>query len=966
MSHTTPMVPRPMVVRKWSLWVTLLLAALAIQAAQATGAVIKSPHDPRNYETLVLDNGLKVVLVSDPSADKAAASLDVNIGSGSDPEGREGLAHFLEHMLFLGTEKYPDSAEYKDFMTAHGGNDNAYTSYDHTNYFFDIDKDYLEPALDRFSQFFIAPTFTPKYVSRERQVVHSEYTSKFKSDGRRAFYAKKQALNPDHPYTRFSVGSNETLADRNDDSIRDELLRFYANHYSANIMALAVVGKEPLPVLRQWVKEKFSSIANTGKTRLEAEVPLFAPGQLPARVNIIPVKDRRGLSLSFPVPPVEAHLQTKPTQYISHLLGHEGKGSLLSLLKEKGWSDGLSSGLGIRLPNSATINVSVKLTPGGLEHVDEVVAYVFRYVEMMRKSPVSEWTFDEQRKLSEMRFLYAEKADAIGLARSLANNFHTLPAQQLLRGHYSLDKFDPALIQEYLSYMRPDNMLLTVTAKGLDTDQRTDWYSVDYSVRPIKQETLASWRSPSPDPSLALPRPNSFVPENLALKTSAQPSSVPVALEKRAGFELWHQLDTEFNLPLANFYFSVRSPVANDSARHSVLTNLYVQLVNDQLTEFSYDADLAGLSYSLYKHIRGFTVRVSGYDDKQTVLVERIVDALRHPNFADDRFAIAKENTIRALHNSRKDSPYRLAIGEIHLLLTEPSWSEEQLLAAIGDVSAEDVRQFVPQLLGQLQVVALAHGNVNRDDALGLAKSVEQGLVRSAKPVSVPSGRVVKLTGGDNYIRDVDNTQDDSAVAVYYQGPDKKFSSRARVALLMNMMGPAFFEALRTEKELGYIVFASPMSILERPGIAMVVQSPIADPSALQRHIEIFLDEYSTEITELDQATFEQYRSALLSNLLEADSKLDDRTGRYWNELDREHYAFDLRENLAAAIKDVSLADLKASYQDLLRSHKSKRLIVRAAGLRHNVADSTTGGNNEETIILNAPSFRQEKGFFSG
>jgi len=966
MSRTSPVSPRPSVAVLWSLWAMLLLWSFTAQAvAQTAGEVIKSPHDPRSYETLVLDNGLKVVLVSDPTTDKAAASLDVNIGSGSDPRGREGLAHFLEHMLFLGTEKYPDSAEYKEFMAAHGGGDNAYTSYDNTNYFFDIDKDYLEPALDRFAQFFVAPTFTPKYVSRERQVVHSEYTSKFKSDGRRSFYAKKQVMNPDHPYTRFSVGSNETLADRDGDSIRDELIRFYDDHYSANIMALAVVGKEPLAQLREWVTENFSGIPNTGKSRLEADVPLFAPGQLPARVDIVPIRDQRGLSLSFPVPPVEEHLRTKPTHYISHLIGHEGKGSLLSLLKEKGWSDGLSSGLGVSHPNNATMNVSVKLTPAGLENVDEVVAHVFRYIEMMRASGVPAWAFDEQRKLSEMHFLYAEKAEPIGLARSLANDFHLLPAEELLRGNYLLDEFDPELVNEYLSYMRPDNVLLTVVAKGLDTDKRTDWYSVDYAVRPVAKETLALWGSPAPDPALALPGPNSFVPENLVLKTDDKASSVPVVLERRAGFELWHRLDTEFNLPLANFYFTVRSPVANDTARHAVLTSLFVRLVNDQLTEFSYDADLAGLSYALYKHIRGFTVRISGYDDKQDVLVARIVDALRKPTIADDRFEIAKENMIRGLRNAQKDSPYRLAIDEVRLLLTEPTWSEREMLAAIADVSAADVRAFVPQLLGELDVVALAHGNVLRDDAVALAGIVEQGLAAPATPVSVPSGRVVKLAGGDSYFRDVENTQDDSAVVVYYQGPDKNFSSRARVGLLMNMMGPAFFEALRTEKELGYIVFASNMSILERPGIALVVQSPIADPGALQDHIEAFLDEYGGKIASLDQATFDQHKAALLGNLLEADSTLDDRTRRYWNELDRQHYAFDLRENLATAIKNVTLDELKASYEELLRSPDSKRLVVRAAGLRHNVA-TTAGGSSEETIILHAPSFKQEKGFFSG
>ena len=225
---------------------------------------------------------------------------------------------------------------------------------------------------------------------------------------------------------------------------------------------------------------------------------------------------------------------------------------------------------------------------------------------------------------------------------------------------------------------------------------------------------------------------------------------------------------------------------------------------------------------------------------------------------------------------------------------------------------------------------------------------------------------MVKLAGGDSYARDIDNAQDDSAVVVYYQGPDKKLASRARAALLVNMMGPSFFEDLRTEKQLGYIVFASNMTIIETPGIIFIVQSPIADPSALQRHVDTFLDEYSATIAELDRVTFEKHKAALLGNLLEADSMLEDRTNRYWNELDREHYAFDLRDRLAAAIENVTLEEFKSSYEELLRSRESRRLVVRAQGLRHTAAASTPGGGSDETIILHAPSFKQEKGFFSG
>ena len=77
--------------------------------------VLKSEGDKRTYRGLELGNGMKIMLVSDPSTDKAAAALDVNIGFHSDPIS--GLAHFCEHMLFLGTKKYPDENEYNKYLS---------------------------------------------------------------------------------------------------------------------------------------------------------------------------------------------------------------------------------------------------------------------------------------------------------------------------------------------------------------------------------------------------------------------------------------------------------------------------------------------------------------------------------------------------------------------------------------------------------------------------------------------------------------------------------------------------------------------------------------------------------------------------------------------------------------------------------------------------------------------------------
>lgn len=128
--------------------------------------IIKSQEDKRLYRGLELANHMKVLLVSDPTTDKSAAALDVNIGNDiffhsrnmfliqslgymSDPPEVYGLAHFCEHMLFLGTKKYPNENDYSKFLSEHGGSSNAATYSDHTIYYFDIVPEKLNNALDR-------------------------------------------------------------------------------------------------------------------------------------------------------------------------------------------------------------------------------------------------------------------------------------------------------------------------------------------------------------------------------------------------------------------------------------------------------------------------------------------------------------------------------------------------------------------------------------------------------------------------------------------------------------------------------------------------------------------------------------------------------------------------------------------------------------------------------------------------
>ena len=936
----------------------LLYGCVAPGGFTRVDEIIKSPNDRRDYRALMLDNELRVLLISDPEADKAAAAMDVNAGSNADPPGFEGLAHFLEHMLFLGTEKYPQSGEYQEYIAAHGGSHNAYTAYENTNYYFDIEKDSLAGGLDRFAQFFIAPLFNEDYVNRERNAVNSEYQSNLQNDGRRAYSVFKQVMNQAHPLSQFSVGSLDTLQDKTGGSLREALLDHYGRYYSANLMSLAIIGRESLDELEAMAREYFSAIENRHAAVPRTDQPLFVAGQLPALLEIRPVRDSRSISYTFPIPVVEQYWRAKPLNYLGNILGHEGEGSLLSLLKARGWANGLSAGGGMSYPDNATFDVNISLTEAGVDHIDEISSELFAFIRLTRRDGIQRWQFEEQRTLADISFTFQETGSPVGAVTGLSRRLQQFPPEEVIYSAFAFEEYDPRLYRNILSWLRPDNVLLTFTSQNVTTDSTDPWFGGEYRIGPIAPARLAAWEAEGIDPALAMAIPNPFLPDDLGIRdvpgvrSDLGPADKPALIEDKDGVRLWFQHDNRFQVPRANFYVYAMTPLFSDSLENSLLSSIAISLVNDKLNEYSYPANLAGVYYGVNRRARGFSVTVGGYNDKQSILLDAVLREFVEADFARDRFEIIRAEMIRGLQNAGIQMPYVRLYQKAQGLLVNPYWSEEQQIVVLQAISLDDVKAFIPRMLRDLNLQALYHGNVLEADAKQMVDILERYLDVTPALVDPPFGLVTKMPAGTRVEQEIDVEHTDSAIVIYMQGPDDSLGTRATLSLLGNILRTPFFDTLRTEQQLGYVVSAGTMPILDVTGLVMTIESPVADPATLETRIDAFLAAYTDQLAAMPDSMFDDIKAGLLNNMRQDPQTLQGLSGRYWGDILVEKYDVDATLEMADAIERIGKADVLDYYRRFVAAADAGRLVEVAVGSGHGEAFRANARQHDNTVII--------------
>jgi len=538
---------------------------------------IRPDPDSRKYRAIRLPNNLEVLLVSSPESDVEAGAVHVQAGHMDDLDHRPGLAHFHEHMLFLGTEKYPSEEEYEAFLSTHGGSSNAYTDMEDTNYYFSVtphqgddqdddeenDDDDDSPnktsvgltgALDRLAQFFISPKFDVSMVERELRAIDSEYRNALAADSWRNYQLLKHSANPGHPFAKFGCGNYNTLTNGgkivNDTTTEggtspvDDLAWFWKTYYQTYNIKLCVTGRSSLDALQKTVEETFGHLPHSEGTPRHKnikegqmfgmenanynQVPAFGPNELQKIRKVIPVQETRSLKIHFAAPPLDDPKlkSSRPYRMLSHLLGHESPGSLYEALNEEGLLVGLSSGIGIDASDFSLFSLTISLTKKGMEQKDRVLDLVFQWIALIAQTPheVLEKYHDEIRQISTTNFRFRENGDPTDFSSTAAElMFHHEP-QDILVGSSRTGDYDAQVFEAFMERLTPQHVMITETNSDLKVENEEDWkveqwYGAKYQETDIPQELAQQWSSPPTiDSRLKLPALNEYIPTDFSLR----------------------------------------------------------------------------------------------------------------------------------------------------------------------------------------------------------------------------------------------------------------------------------------------------------------------------------------------------------------------------------------------------------------------------------------------------------------
>lgn len=857
--------------------------------------IIKPKIDNREYKYLLLPNDLQVLIVNDETTNMTSASLTVKVGYYNDPVDTPGLAHFLEHMIFMGSKKYPNVSEFMDYLNKYGGTTNAYTSFNITNYFFNITTSKFKNAFDIFYNLFLNPLFKSETINKEINAVNSEHEKNKFDDSWRVMEVLKHASNNNYPFHKFGTGSKKTL---NKPNIREQLLDLY-KLYSSNIMRLVIYTNLPIHKIEKLVKNTFSNIKNNNNNKLitTTELPFE-----PKYITMNSINDSDILNMYFYTPSFINLFKFKIKELILFLLNHEGLNTLNYILEKKNFCYSFSVSDLSDDEKFCIIHCEFNLTKYGLDNINTIYSLFDQYIKLMLSDNLERY-FKEQQINNQTIFNYIEKYDSINYITDLQENFIFYPTKYLIYGPYYYKTYDQSQVKNVLSYLNIQNALIILNTKNI-THTHTHiepHYKIKYNAIPSNIKLV------DPIYILELPIRNKYVIDDNMLQQKISVNTSPTKIIHEDNIEVWHASHT-FDIPKTSINI-IFINTFYDNIRTYMLTELYINLITYKYQSTLYYADISDNTIAFGIRPEYYYINIEAYNSV-------IYDMLDDINIKDQTFDLNSFEYIKGnLMNSYKNYIYK-ALTKLSMIyacdrLYPKYYNFKDQLRCIKAISYED---FINSLvfLNNNKIKILITGQLDKDKIIEYTNRFKHNIHITMVDLTIPKNGTMTYT-----YKNLNENDNNSAILMLYQldyinkSNKKWYNTVILMNIIVNMISSDFFNELRSAKQLGYLVKCAHIKLgsIQNPltFISFFVQSPTYDANHLEKEIRTFISNVKIK-------NIEKYKTNFYNKLNEPFNNMTSYNYYLLNEIINDCYCFNYKKKLQKHIQHVTKSSVLEFY----------------------------------------------------
>ncbi|CSE98637.1 protease III [Shigella sonnei] len=624
---------------------------------------------------------------------------------------------------------------------------------------------------------------------------------------------------------------------------------------------------------------------------------------------------------------------------ITYLIGNRSPGTLSDWLQKQGLVEGISANSDpIVNGNSGVLAISASLTDKGLANRDQVVAAIFSYLNLLREKGIDKQYFDELANVLDIDFRYPSITRDMDYVEWLADTMIRVPVEHTLDAVNIADRYDAKAVKERLAMMTPQNARIWYISPKEPHNKTAYFVDAPYQVDKISEQTFADWQQKAANIALSLPELNPYIPDDFSLIKSEKKYDHPELIVDESNLRVVYAPSRYFSSePKADVSLILRNPKAMDSARNQVMFALNDYLAGLALDQLSNQASVGGISFSTNAN-NGLMVNANGYTQRLPQLFQALLEGYFSYTATEDQLEQAKSWYNQMMDSAEKGKAFEQAIMPAQMLSQVPYFSRDERRKILPSITLKEVLAYRDALKSGARPEFMVIGNMTEAQATTLARDVQKQLGADGSEWCRNKDVVVDKKQSVIFEK-AGNSTDSALAAVFVPTGYDEYTSSAYSSLLGQIVQPWFYNQLRTEEQLGYAVFAFPMSVGRQWGMGFLLQSNDKQPSFLWERYKAFFPTAEAKLRAMKPDEFAQIQQAVITQMLQAPQTLGEEASKLSKDFDRGNMRFDSRDKIVAQIKLLTPQKLADFFHQAVVEPQGMAILSQISGSQNGKAE---------------------------